>query len=380
MPEFQCDLVLNEEDALFAANKFSSYYQNFGDMSDYLRQVKLQRVAEMPQPLFGMSMSDDFFQDWDMSPNDMNFRIVEPDLDTYNSYLEITTSHALEKSIPGRKVILMIYETNTNKIVGFIRLSSPMMNVAPRNKYFEEVLGPEAMPVFNRHAIMGFTIVPTQPFGYNCLGGKLLALLCCSHEVKQIVDQKYDMDLCFFETTSLYGSSKSMSQYDGLKPFIKGQGLTESNFAPLINDEHHRNLEKFFREKNNGEPIVWDQASSRKMKAQAKMIGIIKKSLKDVNPTEYKKFVDSMEFAKSLQERKRYYVSDLGFSNVKEVITGKTDKLIKKENYDRFSMDNLVDWWKKKATNRHQTLLTDGRLRRKLEVWNENPEEIDIIR
>jgi len=301
-------------------------------------------------------------------------------LDTYNSYLEITTSHALEKSIPGRKVILMIYETNTNKIVGFIRLSSPMMNVAPRNKYFEEVLGPEAMPVFNRHAIMGFTIVPTQPFGYNCLGGKLLALLCCSHEVKQIVDQKYDMDLCFFETTSLYGSSKSMSQYDGLKPFIKGQGLTESNFAPLINDEHHRNLEKFFREKNNGEPIVWDQASSRKMKAQAKMIGIIKKSLKDVNPTEYKKFVDSMEYAKSLQERKRYYVSDLGFSNVKEVITGKTDKLIKKENYDRFSMDNLVDWWKKKATNRHQTLLTDGRLRRKLEVWNENPEEIDIIR
>ena len=37
------------------------------------------------------------------------------------------------------------------------------------------------LSIFNRHAAMGFVIVPSQPFGYNYLGGKLLALLCCSH-------------------------------------------------------------------------------------------------------------------------------------------------------------------------------------------------------
>ena len=64
----------------------------------------------------------------------------------------------------------------------------------------------------------GFVIVPTQPFGFNYLGGKLLAALCCSHEVREKLNKKYDMNLVMFETTSLYGNSKSASQYDGMKP------------------------------------------------------------------------------------------------------------------------------------------------------------------
>ena len=70
----------------------------------------------------------------------------------------------------------------------------------------------------------------------------------------------------------------------------------------------------------------------------------------------------------------------MGFSNVKEVITGKETELKKAENYDRFSMDNLVAYWKNKSSKRYEKLLTDGRLRTKMEVWNENPDDIDIIR
>ena len=177
MPEFKCDLVLSEEDAKFASGKITEYYQNFGNMADYLRKIKLERVAEMPSPLFGFNLSDDFFSDFNMHPEDMNFRVGVADHEIFHNYLEIITSHAIEASNPGRKLILMVYETNTNKIVGFIRLGSPMMNIAPRNRYFGEVLGAEAMPVFNKHAIMGMIIVPTQPFGFNYLGGKLLALM-----------------------------------------------------------------------------------------------------------------------------------------------------------------------------------------------------------
>ena len=43
--------------------------------------------------------------------------------------------------------------------------------------------------------VMGFNIVPTQPFGYNYLGGKLLSLLCCSHEMKRQFDERYGTDL-----------------------------------------------------------------------------------------------------------------------------------------------------------------------------------------
>ena len=222
---------------------------------------------------------------------------------------------------------------------------------------------------------MGMIIIPVQPFGFNYLGGKLLALMCLSHELREVVNKKYDMDMCHFETTSLYGSSKSMSQYDGLKPFIKGQGLTESKFAPLMNDEYFRDLEKWFVEKNDGTPLVWPEASSRKMKCQATMVGIIKRCLDD--NTHFKQV---MKNAEDLQERKRYYVSTMGFSNVKEVITGKETELKKAENYDRFSMDNLVAYWKNKSSKRYEKLLTDGRLRTKMEVWNENPDDIDIIR
>jgi len=43
----------------------------------------------------------------------------------------------------------------------------------------------ETTKSFNRAAAMGFVIVPSQPFGYNYLGGKLLASICCSHEVRE---------------------------------------------------------------------------------------------------------------------------------------------------------------------------------------------------
>ena len=374
--EWICDLTLSNEDAEYAASKFEEYYTQFEDMSEYFRKVKLERVDEMPRPLLGMNVSDDFFQDFDMHPNDMEFVVDwNPEPQVFHDYLSVVSSQVIEMSNPGRKVIFIVREKNTGKIVGFGRMGSPMMNIKPRNTYFGEVLSAEEMPVFNKHALMGMIIIPVQPFGYNYLCGKLLALMCISHELREVVNQKYDMDMCHFETTSLYGSTKSMSQYDGLKPFIKGQGLTESNFAPLMNDEYFRDLEKWFVDKNGGEAIVWPGASSRKMKAQAKMVGIIKKSLKD--NTHFKQV---MKDAESLQERKRYYISTMGFSNVKEVITGKETELKKAENYDRFSMDNLVAYWKKKASNRYENLKQDGRFRTTMEVWNENPDDIDIIR
>ena len=64
---------------------------------------------------------------------------------------------------------------------------------------------------------MGFAIVPSQPFGYNYLGGKLLALMCVSHFAREHLNKVFEKDIGWFETTSLYGSTTSASQYDGLE-------------------------------------------------------------------------------------------------------------------------------------------------------------------
>jgi dTDP-4-amino-4,6-dideoxygalactose transaminase len=84
--------------------------------------------------------------------------------------------------------------------------------------------------------------------------------------------------------------------------------------------------------------------------------------------------------AKSLTEQKRYYISNYGFSNYIDYINCKTDTLIKdKDNYDKFELEKIVQWWKQKATNRYESLKNEGRLRTKLEVWT-NDHDIDIMR
>ena len=73
------------------------------------------------------------------------------------------------------------------------------------------------------------------------------------------------------------------------------------------------------------------------------------------------------------------FSNDYGYENVKEYLNLETDELIKKENFDRYEFDSIVEWWKKKASNRYETLKQDGRLRTDIEVWNRNT-DIDIIR
>ena len=98
---------------------------------------------------------------------------------------------------------------------------------------------------------MGFAIVPSQPFGYNCLGGKLLALMCVSHFAREHLNEVFKKDIGWFETTSLYGSTTSSSQYDGLKPFIRFRGLTDSKFLPLLHDKAFHKLHDRFTVINN---------------------------------------------------------------------------------------------------------------------------------
>ena len=375
-------MILNREDALYAANVFVDYFANFHRIDDYLRRVKLERMENYPISLPGLGPEDDMFNDFTIHPEDMEFECREVTSEIFVNYLEIVTSHAVEVSVPGKSIKWVVYEKNTGKIVGFIRLGSPTINSKPRNEFLGkplDTMNPDVMKRFNDSSIMGFIIVPTQPFGYNYLGGKLLASICCSHLTKDTLDKKYGGPFCMFETTSLYGSTKSSSQYDGMKPFLRYKGNTESDFAPLINDDNYRRLNEWFIGKNGGELLVAADASSRKLKTQTKMISVIKASLKDSEPEEYKKFVQTFNDAKGLTEKKRAYMSDFGFENVKEYLNLETDTLVKKENYDKYSFDGVVEWWKKLAGKRFTNLKQDGRLRNEIEVWNNNS-EIDIIR
>ena len=371
-------MIISNEDAIIAADKFINYFKNFSNLEDYLRHVKKSVITysnEIGDP------ADDFFN-MDIHPEEMDFdiRLVGDRFhhsvkqEYYKKMLRIVSSHNNEDNIPGRELRLVVYEKNSNKIVGFIRLQSPLINSKPRNEWLGK---PPDLSIFNRHAVMGFAIVPSQPFGYNYLGGKLLALICISHFTRKKLNDIFEKDIALFETTSLYGSSSSSSQYDGLKPFIRHKGLTDSKFIPTLYGKAFHDLHDMFKRLNNNKPLTDNKASSKKLKRQTKMIAIIRNSLKDKN--KLKEFNASIAMALNLTEKKRFYISEYGYSNVREVLLGEQDKLIRGPNWDKFDLDNIYAWWKRKASKRYQKLKEENRFRDKVELWTSN-DHIQIIR
>lgn len=352
--------MLSPENAVWAADQFINYYSKFNRIDDYLRYIKNSRLENAAGKLFGPE--NEIFSNFDIHPNDMSFSIHEVDTspkpkskynqDLYSEILNETASNAVEEAIPGRTIKWIVTEDTSDKIIGVIRFGSPTINSKPRNNYFGEVL---PLSIINKEFVMGFNIVPVQPFGYNYLGGKLLALLASSNELKRQFDNKYGTDLHYFETTSLYGTTKGVSMYDGLKPYIRHIGDTESKFLPLFHDDYFRELFWWFNNNaNHGERLISADKSSKKLKIQTKMISIIINSLQDVSKLQ--KFKTCIEHAKSLTEKKRYYISEFGYEP-----------------------EDVITWWKRKASKRYENLKSDGRLRHELELWKPGI-DLEIIR
>ena len=370
-------MILNREDSIYAATKLMKYFKDFKRIDDYFRARKIERVRNIPSPLPGMSMEDDLFQNFDMHPNDMNFTVAQIPTELFDTLLEKTASFSPDEN-PGKTLKLVVKETTTNTIVGFIRYGSPLINSKPRNDYLGDV--PD-LDIFNKRAIMGFNIVPVQPFGYNCLGGKLLAAICCSHASRRMLNKKYDTEFCLFETTSLYGNIKGASMYDGMRPYLRYKGDTQSKFLLTLGEEIYPEIKEWFTERNGGEELIHKGASSRKLKMQTKMVGIIKASLREHDTKAYELFTKEISNASDVTTQKRFYMSEYGYANTRDVLLGKTDTLVKAENFDRFELEGIITWWKKLATKRYNNVVSQGRIRKELEVWNQDSmNKIDIIR
>ena len=365
--------TLDKEQAVHCAKIFKDYFGNFSRIDDYMRDQKIASIQSIPAGLPGMTLEEDLFSDFTMSPENMKLQVQEIDNTTWDTCINMISSHSNMVNIPGKNLRLAVKEMTTNKFVGFIRLASPVINMKPRN----EMLGntPD-LSHFNKTAIMGFVIVPSQPFGYNYLGGKLLAAICCSHYVRELLNKKYDMNLCLFETTSLYGNSKSSSQYDGMKPFVRYKGLTDSDFIPMLHGKPFEQL-KDYVESIVGD-LVKEDASSKKLKLTNAIIGLIKRSLKN-DSVELEDFNKVIHNAKDLTEQKRYYISNYGIKNYIDIVNGKTNTIIKDDTYDKFELNNIIECWRRKASVRYETLKQEKRVRNELEIWTKNT-SLQIIR
>jgi hypothetical protein len=366
--------LLTEEETLGIRDTFVGFYQGLDTIQDYFLARKKEKIDGIDHSKY----TGEMFNDFSIEPKDMNFELEVIEGKLFTPTTQIITSLPLESQI-GRQIMMGIKETNSNKYVGFIRMASPVLAIKPRNDYFgEKVVATQV----NR--------VPVQPFGYNCLGGKLLALIACSHEVRNMLKEKYGekIETCFMETTSLYGDLKGVSQYDGLKPFMRYQAMTESDVFLFPTQEVYdpirsRMRELYGKEEWNGNTVD-PKPSGPKMREFNKAISILKNHLRHYDEEAYKEFHLFTKESMKAKTKKRYYYSNFGFDNVKEHINSQGSIPLKEgQNFHKHNLEYMYEWWKKKAQKRWEKLNSEGRIRTELEIYTEdriNNKEVDMVR
>jgi hypothetical protein len=111
------------------------------------------------------------------------------------------------------------------------------------------------------------------------------------------------------------------------------------------------------------------------------MLSILKENLKTYDLDKFNHLSKVVKEKMAITTQKRYYTSDFGYTNSVDYILGNTKTLTKGENYDKFTFENVIKYWKKKAQKRFENLKADGRLRKELEFWTpQTIDTIDIIR
>lgn len=240
----------------------------------------------------------------------------------------------------GRNLHFIVKDNKTSKYLGVVTISSDFLDLTPRDKYigWDRTLKTQGGMI--NHTGIGSSIVPTQPLGYNYVGGKLLSLLCLSDEVQRLWKQQYGDIMVGVTTTSLYGNTKAggLSQYDGLDYWEK-MGFTSGSVSYEPEKETIYMIRDWLKKNHTRKYFEWYVAT--KSTGQPYKRDHKNRSLQFV----YAQMKIPKELIRSDHARGIYF-SEL-YTNTNEFLRGeiKEDKLVKK--FDS-SYEALVKIWKEK--------------------------------
>lgn len=288
--------------------------------------------------------------------------LVESDYDDMEWFNLRVFSHSMSfEQNPGRFLKFIVKDKNTNKYLGIISLSSDVTSISSRDKY----IGWTDVHKFDdgklRNTSIATCIMSTQPFGFNFLGGKLIASLISTKHVRNIWKEKYNDILIGVTTTSLYGQG---SMYNGI-PYWKSLGESAGKVLIKPDDDMYNIWHKWYKE---NKPTEYDRITTKTTDSAGPVTGIKQRILyaifKELNikPTEfvhgYKRGVYFMPF----------------YTNFKEYLTSKIDdtELILNNKFTD-DIDGIIKWWKTKSINRYTKLFQTNRLNSELLYYNKLP-------
>ena len=265
------------------------------------------------------------------------------------------TSTMKNNSNIGRNLNYIVADNKTGKYLGLICISSDFLDLTPRDNYIGWERKKKTQGHMINYTAIGSTIVPLQPLGYNYVGGKLLALLCLSDEVRTQWKKQYGDVLVGVTTTSLYGKNKmgGLSQYDNLKHWKKmgfssgsvSYECTKPTIKLLLNWLAKNHTRKYFEwygaTKPSGQPYKRDHRNRSYTFAYSKL-GIPKELIKS-------------------EHHRGIYFSPL-YNNTCEFLRGeiKEDQLVKSFDTSYDALNNL--WKEKYAAKRIKSLKEQNRV------------------
>ena len=144
----------------------------------------------------------------------------------------------------GRLFKILVLDENTGKVLGVSSIASDVISIGVRDNWIGWTKEDKFEKSKLNQTCIGSTIVPTQPFGYNFLGGKLIASLLCTNDVRDAWENKFDQKLVGMTTTSLYGGH---SMYQRI-PFWKELGRTTGRILLKPDDDHFEKWSKWLKE------------------------------------------------------------------------------------------------------------------------------------
>lgn len=262
-----------------------------------------------------------------------------------------TCCHSMTyETTPGRFLKFLIYDENTQKYLGVTSISSDVISITCRDEYIGWTKENKLEDKRLANSAIGSCIMSTQPFGYNFLGGKLIACITISKTVRDIWEKLYNDVLVGFTTTSLYGTQ---SMYNNI-PYWKKCGSSSGKITIKPDDKYYNYWHNYIK-KNNSDYIEAmtqkDGVSGPVTGAKLKVLSMIFSELK------LKKNDYDHGF-----ERGVYY--SCIYTNTKEFLKNQINKndLILNKMFDR-DIDDMLKWWKPKAIDRYMKLHKENRLK-----------------
>ena len=350
---------------------------------DYLMTMSVQeqtlykKWVELQEPNMIQAKSQiASYYDLQWKPTDINNKeLTIKEIESLDPYVEIvddpkesTKWAAVRRMIhtmdftanPGRNVKINVKDRVSEKLLGQISLASDVTAMGVRDNFIGWTKDNKFVDGKLNNTTIASTIVCTQPLGYNFLGGKLIAMMTTTPEVRAYWKSKYDNVLIAVGTTSLYGIH---SQYNGI-PLFKTLGESAGKISLKPDDKFYDPWHQWIKEnraewyKQNISDERARNGASMGYESNGPVSGIKQKILSaifkecGIKATEYHHGFKRGVYMAMMYEN--------GCEYLRNEIT--EDKLILKDKFKK-GTEYINKWWKKHAISRYTKLHDEGRIK-----------------